>query len=308
MRAITYREFGSPDVLALEDLELPPLGRDAVLVRIHAAAVNPVDWKIRAGRLQSVIETYFPAIPGWDFAGVVEQVGPAVVELSPGDRVVGYARADIVKHGTAADYIVAPIRTVAAAPAGWTLPEASTLPLAGLTAYQSLVGALRVGAGDVVYVNAAAGGVGTFAMQIAADRGATVLASTSRKNFDYVESFGARPLDRHAPLADELARHADLRVTAAFDAVGGDALDALAGLPAEPGRVCSIADARVRDGGGTYVFARPDRADLAALVDLADRGGLRTEIAETFPLERTAQAHALSEQRATRGKIVVTTV
>lgn len=301
MRAVTYREFGAPDVLALEDVELPPLGRDAVLVRIHAAAVNPVDWKIRAGRLQSVIDTVFPAIPGWDFAGTVETVGPAVTELAPGDRVLGYARMDVVQWGTAAEYIVAPIRTVTRAPETWTLQDAAALPLAGLTAYQSLVGALELQADDVLYVNAAAGGVGTYALQIAADTGATVIASTSRKNFAYVESLGARPVDRHEALADELARHG-LAPTAALDAVGGSALDELTSLNA---RVCSIADARVLDTGGRYVFARPDRTDLDALVALADRGAIRTEVAEVFPLEKTAAAHALSEERSTRGKITI---
>lgn len=301
MRAVTYREFGNPDVLTIADVELPPLGRDAVLVRIHAASVNPVDWKIRQGRLTSVIDTVFPAIPGWDFAGVVEESGPAVTELAPGDRVVGYARMDTVQWGTAAEYIVAPIRTVTKAPATWSLQEASTLPLAGLTAYQSLIHALNLTADDVLYVNAAAGGVGTFALQLAADAGATVVASTSRKNFDYIERFGALPVDRHAPLTDELSRHG-VRPTAAFDAVGGQALDEIAALTP---RVCSIADARVRDHGGTYVFARPDRDDLGALVALANRGALHTELSEIFPLEETAAAHALSEQRSTRGKITI---
>ncbi|MBK0420198.1 NADP-dependent oxidoreductase [Leucobacter sp. CSA1] len=301
MRAVVYREFGSHEVLGLEEVEPPPLGRDAVLVRIHAAAVNPVDWKIRAGRLAGVLETWFPAIPGWDFAGVVERVGPAVTELAAGDRVLGYARMDVVRWGTAAEYIAAPIRTVAKAPDSWSLQEASTLPLAGLTAYQSLHGALGVGTDDVLYVNAAAGGVGTFAMQIAAAAGATVIASTSPRNFSYVEGFGARPVDRHAPLAEGLARHG-LRITAAFDAVGGEALDELTALTP---RVCSIADARVGDAGGAYVFARPDRADLGSLVALADAGQLRTELSEVFPLEETAAAHALSERRSTRGKITI---
>ncbi|MGO1538935.1 MAG: NADP-dependent oxidoreductase [Leucobacter sp.] len=301
MRAVTYREFGSPDVLTVEDVALPPLGRDAVLVRIHAASVNPVDWKIRQGRLTSVIDTVFPAIPGWDFAGVVEETGPAVTELVPGDRVVGYARMDTVQWGTAAEYIIAPIRTVTHAPANWSLQEASTLPLAGLTAYQSLTHSLSLVADDVLYVNAAAGGVGTFALQLAVNAGATVVASTSRKNFDYVESFGALPIDRHALLVDELARHG-LKLTAAFDAVGGQALDEVAALAP---RVCSIADARVRDHGGTYVFARPDRDDLGALVALADRAAVHTELSEVFPLEETSAAHALSEQRSTRGKITI---
>ena len=301
MRAVTYREFGGPEVLRLEDVELPPLGRDAVLVRIHASAVNPVDWKIRAGRLSSVIESAFPIIPGWDYAGVVEAVGPAVTEVAVGDRVIGYARQDLVKWGTAAEFIVAPIRTITQAPQNWSMTEAASLPLAGLTAYQSVHHALGVTAEDTLLVNAAAGSVGTFALQLAAARGAQVLASTSPRNFAYVESLGALPIDRHQPLADELARH-QATPTAACDAVGGAALDQLTSVIP---RVCSIADARVLDAGGRYVFARPDRADLAALVDLADQGELRTEIAEVFSLEETAAAHALSEQRSTRGKIMI---
>ena len=170
MRAITYSRYGGPDVLETTDLPTPKVGPDSVLVRVRAASVNPVDWKVREGYLDQVMDAVFPVVPGWDVAGVVERVGLDTPELQVGDEVYGYVRKDVVggevSGGTFAELVAAPVRTLARKPAAWSFEEAAAVPLAGLTAYQTI---RRTGlaAGQTVLVHAAAGGVGSFAVQIA---------------------------------------------------------------------------------------------------------------------------------------------
>lgn len=193
MKAITYRTYGGPDVLEYGDVPDPKLGPDTVLIRVKAASVNPVDWKIQAGYLDGVMDTVFPVIPGWDVAGVVEEAGVGVTEFAPGDEVIGYAREDFVSRGTFAEYVAAPVRTLARKPVGLSFEEAAGLPLAGLTAYQALTRALNVGSGDTVLVHAAAGGVGSLAVQIARALGARVIGTASERNHDYLRGLGAEP-------------------------------------------------------------------------------------------------------------------
>lgn len=201
MKAITYQRYGSPDVLEYGDVPEPKLGADAVLVRVRAAAVNPVDWKIQAGYLDSVLDAVFPVIPGWDVAGVVEQVGVGVTEYAPGDEVIGYVREDMVGRGTFAEYVAAPVRTLAHKPAALDFEQAAGLPLAGLTAYQALTGALEIKPGETVLVHAAAGGVGSLAVQIARALGARVIGTASERNHDYLRTLGAEPVSYGEGLA-----------------------------------------------------------------------------------------------------------
>src|SRR3954453_9499349 len=175
MRAAIYHQFGGADVLQVREVDDPPVGPDTVLVRARATSVNPVDYKIREGYLRSAFPHHPPIIPGWDVAGVVEQVGPAVrTGISVGDEVFGYVRRDDVCFGTTAELVPAPERTVTRKPGGISFEEAAALPLAGSTAYQALVEALDVQRGDRVLVHAASGGVGHFAVQIAQALGAGV--------------------------------------------------------------------------------------------------------------------------------------
>src|SRR5918997_5810216 len=165
MRAITYSRFGDPDVLELTDQPDPHVGPDTVVVRVRAASVNPVDWKIRQGHLQGLIDATFPVVPGWDVAGVVEQVGLDTPEFEVGDEVYGYVRKDVVGGGTTAELVAAPVRTLARKPSSLSWEEAAAVPLAGLTAYQTLR-RLGVTEGDTVLIHNAAGGVGAFGVQI----------------------------------------------------------------------------------------------------------------------------------------------
>lgn len=306
MRAAVYDTYGDADVISVREHDDPPVGPDTVLVRAKATSVNPVDWKIRLGYLQAAYPHHLPIIPGWDVSGVVEAVGPAVVtRVEVGDEVWGYVRRDDVKWGTAAELVPAPQRTVARKPGSLSFEEAAAVPLAGLTAYQALVEALDVQAGERVLVHAAAGGVGQFAVQIAAARGCEVVGTASPQNHSALQELGASEVVdyRQGPVSEQLSAPVD----AVLDLVGGEALEDAPKQTEDPTRIVSIVDAQtVRDLGGRYVFVRPEREHLQALEALADEGKLRVDVSEVLPLERVADAHLLSETGHARGKIVVT--
>jgi NADPH:quinone reductase-like Zn-dependent oxidoreductase len=305
MKAVIAPRYGDPDVLTLTDADDPKVGPDSVLVRVRAAGVNPVDWKIVAGHLDPLMHVHFPLIPGWDVAGVVEAVGLDATEFSVGDEVYGYVRKDEVQHGTFAELVAAPVRTLAHRPAALSWEQAAAVPLAGLTAFQALA-RIGVGQGDTVLVHAAAGGVGSFAVQIAAAQGARVIGTASERNHDFVRSLGGEPVDYGEGLADRVRALAPEGVTAALDLVGGGAAQLSQDLLADRTRVASITDATITRTGGHHVWVRPSSQDLAALGRLADDGRLTAHIGHSLPLERAAEAFELSKEGHVRGKIVLT--
>ncbi|TXC94161.1 NADP-dependent oxidoreductase [Streptomyces sp. ISID311] len=304
MKAISTQTYGGPDVLAYSDLPDPKVGPDSFLVRVKAAGVNPVDWKILAGYLDPMLDTHFPIVPGWDVAGVVEAVGADATEYAVGDEVIGYVRKDAVQHGTYAELVAAPVRTLARKPASLSWQQAAGLPLAGLTAYQSLA---RVDAkqGETVLVHAAAGGVGSLAVQIAVARGARVIGTASERNHDFLRSLGAEPVTYGEGLADRVRALAPEGIDAAVDFVGGGVVDVSQELLKDRSRVASIADGEVAGKGGHMVWVRPDTADLTALGALADAGKLTVPVAAVFPLSEAAEALRQSMAGRTRGKIVL---
>lgn len=305
MRAITYSKFGSADVLELTDQPDPHIGPDTLLVRVKAASVNPVDWKIRQGYLEGLIDTVFPAVPGWDVAGVVEQVGLDTPEFQVGDEVYGYVRKDTVQGGTFAELVAAPVRTLARKPASLSFEEAAAVPLAGLTAYEAIKRA-GVVEGQTVLVHAAAGGVGAFAVQILKALGAHVIGTASEANHEFLRKLGAEPVTYGDGLADRVRTVATDGVDVVLDFVGGGAVAASAELLADGGTIASIADPTARtEHGGHYVWVRPSAADLDALTALFDAGKLTVEIAQVFDLADAADAHRASETGHTRGKVVV---
>lgn len=309
MRAAIYDRYGSAEVLTVRDVEDPPVGPDTVLVRAKATSVNPVDYKVREGYLRGAFPHHLPIIPGWDVAGVVEAVGPAVrTGLEVGDEVYGYVRRDDLAFGTSAELVPAPERTVAAKPAALSMEEAAALPLAGLTAYQGLAEALDVQPGERVLIHAASGGVGHLAVQIARSLGATVIGTGSPESHDWLRELGAdEVLDYHAGPVSEHLQAVGGKVDAVLDLIGGEALqDAPAQLD-DPTRVASVIDAdTVAAQGGSYVFVRPDRDNLARLTELVEAGRLKVSIARTFTLEELADAHRYAESEHPRGKVVVT--
>lgn len=305
MKAIVIREYGGPEVVEYTDVPDPKVGPDSVLVRVRAVGVNPADRKLREGRFDGIMDVRFPLIMGWDLAGTVQAVGGGVTEFVPGDEVVGFVRKDSAEHGTYAELVAAPVRTLARKPVALDWAQAGGLPLAGLTAYQALVKTLRIREGQTVLVHAAAGGVGSLAVQIATARGARVIGTADERNHAHLRSLGAEPVAHGDGLADRVRALAPDGVDAALDLVGGDALDTSFELVHDPAAVASAADYGVVARGGHYVWARPDAADLSALGALADQGRLTVPVASTFPLSQAASAQALNAEGRTRGKIVL---
>jgi NADPH2:quinone reductase len=305
MRAITYAKFGGADVLELTEQPDPHIGPDTLLVRVKAASVNPVDWKVREGYLEGLIDTVFPAVPGWDVAGVVEQVGLDTPEFQVGDEVYGYVRKDTVQGGTFAELVAAPVRTLARKPASLSFEEAAAVPLAGLTAYQAIQRA-GVREGQTVLVHAAAGGVGAFAVQLAKVLGARVIGTASEGNHEFLRALDAEPVTYGDGLADRVRALAPDGIDVALDFAGGESVAASAQVLAEHGTIASITDATARTGhGGHYIWVRPSTADLDALTALFDTGRLSVEIAQVFDLADAADAHRASETGHIRGKVVV---
>jgi NADPH:quinone reductase-like Zn-dependent oxidoreductase len=304
MKAIVIREYGGPEVVEYTEVPDPKVGPDSVLVRVRAVGVNPVDWQVREGRLDGLLDVRFPLVLGWDLAGEVRAVGGAVTEFAPGDEVIGYVRKDTVEHGTYAELVAAPVRTLARKPAALDWAQAGGLPLAGLTAYQALR-ALHPAAGETLLVHAAAGGVGSLAVQLALARGVRVIGTAAERNHAWLRTLGVEPVAHGPGLADRVRALAPDGVQAALDLVGGDAVETSVQLVADPARIASAVDFGVTARGGRYIWARPDAADLAALADLADRGLLTVPVASTFPLAQAASAQALNAEGRTRGKIVL---
>jgi NADPH:quinone reductase-like Zn-dependent oxidoreductase len=310
MRAIAVNRWGGRDALELVDVAPPPVAPDGVLLRVRAAGVNPVDYKVREGKLAGGFPYHFPVILGWDAAGVVEEVGPAVTWFKPGDRAYGYCRRHELEYGTYAELVTVPEGYLAHMPENLDFVQAGALPLAALTAHQSLE-RLGVRAGEVLFVSGGAGGVGHIAIQLARARGAKVVATGGPDSFGFLRELGAEPVDYGADdVADQVRGHnygggAD----AAFDLFGGPGLEQAFACLRPGGRLVSIAAPPGKrehiDSG--YVFVRPSGYDLGEhITPLVHEGALRPHIAGTFPLERAAEAHAAIEAGHVHGKLVLT--
>jgi NADPH2:quinone reductase len=306
MKAVVYEKFGGAEVLQVVDRPEPHIGPDTVLVKVVAVGLNPVDYKVREGYLQGLIDTHLPAVPAWDVAGVVVKPGLDTPEFEAGDEILAYARKDVVSDGTLAEYVSVPVRTAAKKPAGLSFEAAAGLPLAGLTALQT-VRRSGLGEGSTVLVHAAAGGVGSIAVQLAVHAGARVVGTASEGNHAYLRELGAEPVAYGDGLVDAARAVAPEGFDVILDYVGGQAIDTAPDLLAPGGTIVSITDARARDElGGQYVWVRPDPAGLAELADLAARGVVQVEVSQTFDLDHAADAFRALETGHTRGKIVVT--
>ncbi|GAU65795.1 putative oxidoreductase [Streptomyces sp. NBRC 110611] len=309
MRAVVQRSFGGPEVLELTEADRPRPLLNEVLVRVHAAGVNPIDAHVRSGAIPLLGEP--PFVVGWDISGVVEEVAPGVSRFAVGDEVFGMPLIPRAAGGYA-EYVAAPSRQLARKPAALDHPHAAALPLAGLTAWQALVDAAGVGRGRRVLVHGGGGGVGHLAIQIAKARGAEVVTTASAAKSAFVRALGAdEVIDyRTADFADAVAG-----VDVVLDSVGGDtALRSLSVL--RPGGTLvtivemrnqvlarTAADRGLRCVG---VTAEPDHVGLTELAALADSGQLRVHLARTLPLSAAAQAHRLIESGSTMGKVVLT--
>lgn len=308
MLAVTAREWGAPEVLTPIEIERPEPGLTEILVRVHAAGVNPVDWKTRASG--AFVTWGEVPIVGWDVSGTVEAVGPGVTRFAPGDEVFGMP-AFPRQAGAYAEFVVAPSRHFTRKPGNISHIEAAALPLAGLTAWQALIDTAELRAGQRVLIHGAAGGVGHLAVQIAKAHGAYVIGTARADKHDFLRAIGADEVIDYTAV-DFAAELRDVDIV--LDSVGGDY--GVRSLPvlrrggrlvtlAGPDGLPDAADADARGVRADWPVVEPDSAGLAAIAELVAAGELRAEIDRVLPLTEAAKAHAYGETGRTRGKIVL---
>jgi len=305
MKAVQIHTFGGREVLELNDIAIPEAKQGEVLIKIHAASVNPVDWKIRQGYLQPLLNHALPLTLGWDVSGEVVAVGGGVMHLKVGDEV--YSRPNIANNGSYAEYMTASAEEVALKPKNLTWQEAAGVPLAGLTAWQGLYELAKLEAGEQVLIHGGSGAVGQFAIQLAKLRGATVYTTTSARNTDMVLSLGAdHAIDYQQVDFSELR---DMDVV--LDTIGGEVQDKSWKTIKPGGRLLSIVqtpDAAVAASHGvtaSFYFIEPDRSQLEEMARLADAGKLVVNIDSEFSLDQVADAHERSESGRAQGKIII---
>ncbi|WP_410672170.1 NADP-dependent oxidoreductase [Amycolatopsis sp. cmx-4-68] len=309
MKAVRFHEYGAPDVLRYEDVDLPVPGAGQVRVRVAATSFNSVDGNIRGGFMRGPIPTSLPHTPGIDVAGTVDALGEGVDGLETGAAVIGFLPMD--GDGAAAEYVLAPAEVLTPAPQSIPLADAAALPVVGLTAWQALFEHGKLTAGQRVLINGAGGAVGGYAVQLAKGAGAHVIATASPRSAEAVETAGA----------DEVVDHTATGVTAAVT----EPVDVVLNLaPVDPAELAALVTL-VRPGGvvvnttvwmpapsdeergvrGIDLFVRSDVEQLSQLVALVDRDELRVEVAERVPLAELPALHARAADGAVHGKVVV---
>jgi NADPH:quinone reductase-like Zn-dependent oxidoreductase len=306
MKAVRIHEYGGPEVLRYEEAPRPQLAEGDVLVRVHAAGVNPVDWKIREGYLRERLRYELPLVLGWDVSGVVAEVGPGVRDLAVGDEV--YARPDITRDGAYADYVAVRASELARKPHSVGHTEAAGVPLAAITAWHALFETAHLAAGQSVLVHAAAGGVGIFAVQFARWRGARVIGTASAGNHALVRELGADAvIDYRTTRFEDAVREVDV----VLDTVGGETQERSWGVLKKGGLLVSTVRppseeaARAHGARPAYIFIGPNAGWLTEIARLIDAGRVRPVIGEVLPLAEARRAHELSQSGHARGKIIL---
>ncbi len=311
MRAVAEDEFGGP--VALMDLPIPEIRADEILIRVKAAGVNPFDWKVADGALRGEMEHRFPLILGFDAAGVVVRLGADVTGLAEGDEVYGYLSKPVIGEGTYAEYVGAPASIVARKPESFGFAEAAALPMPALTAID-LVDTVDLREGTTVLIVGATGGVGSYAIQLAARRDARVIATARRENEAFARELGAAETIDHTrkDLVNAVrAAHPD-GIEAVIDVVSdAEALGRVAELVRGGGRLASSVYAADVEGlaergvEATNVGMQPNARRLEELSQMVDAGALSVRLERTFPLEKAPQALDESRTGHVRGKIVL---
>jgi NADPH:quinone reductase-like Zn-dependent oxidoreductase len=308
MKAVRFHEYGDPSVLRYEDAAQPVPGAGQVLVRVAATSFNGVDGNIRAGFMQGPIPVTLPHTPGIDVAGTVAALGEGVTGVEVGDRVIGFL--PMTGDGAAAEYVVAPADLLAPAPTEVPLADAAALPTVGLTAWQALFDHAKLTTGQRVLINGAGGAVGAYAVQLAVNAGAYVIATAGPRSDDRVRASGA----------DEVIDHTTTALTTVTTPV--DVVLNLA--PVEPAQLAGLLDL-IRDHGvlvnttvwmpapgdeqrgvrGIDLFVRSDAAQLSHLAALVDAGELRIDVAQRVPLAELPAVHARAAAGELHGKTVI---
>ena len=303
INAIQVHDYGDTDQLRSEQIPQPEPQEGEVLVRLHAAGVNPVDWKIRTGWMKDFRPMTFPYVPGADLAGVVAQVGSGVTAWRPGQEVFGRG-----SQGTYAEYALAPARALALKPPSLSFEEAATIPVGATTAWQGLFDHGNLQPGQRVLILGGAGGVGVFAVQFARWKGARVIATTSTRNVDFVSSLGAEMvIDYTRTRVEDEVHDVDL----VLDTVGSAALAGIFPTLKRGGTLVSIAgrpdEAQAREAGVRLAnfSAQVTSELLTTFAQMIEAGQIKAVVGATFPLGEAGKAQELSQSGHGRGRIVL---
>jgi NADPH:quinone reductase-like Zn-dependent oxidoreductase len=309
MSAIRIHGFGGREVLQLEPAARPAPSEGELLVRVHAAGVNPVDWKIRKSGARGWLDVKLPYTPGFDVSGVVEQVGAGVTRFRPGDPV--FAFIDLARGGAYAEFAIVREDEAAAKPQRISHVEAAAMPLVALTAWQALFETADLQPGQTVLIHAGAGGVGSVAVQLAKWKGAKVIATASRDNHDFLRGIGAdEVIDYRSQKFDELVKNVDV----VLDSVGGKTHVDSYKVLRRGGILVSIVGETLPQQAeeigvrSTAILVHPAADQLAQIAKLIDDGRVKPVVSHVFPLSDVARAHEQSETGRTRGKIVLRVV
>ena len=306
MKAVRIYQYGGSEVLSLDDIQRPTPASDELLIRVHAASVNPFDWKVRQGFFQEFIPLPLPLTLGWDVSGTVEATGPAVTQFKRGDEV--FTRLDILRGGGYAEYAVAKAPDAALKPKSVDHIHAAGIPVAGQTAWQALFDTAQLRAGQRVLIHAAAGGVGALAAQFAKAKGAYVIGTASGKNQAFLRDLGVdQPVDYEKTRFEDVVHGVDV----VLDTLGGEVQDRswqtlkhggiLVALAAPPN-----AEKAAAHGVRAVMFeSHPGSADLVEISKLVDSGRVKTYVDTVLPLAEARRAHELSARGRARGKIIL---
>ncbi|MDA1371891.1 MAG: NADP-dependent oxidoreductase [Proteobacteria bacterium] len=305
MLAIQIAEFGEPGVLRVREIPRPAPGPREILLRVHAAAVNPVDTSVREGRAGGLSGAELPYIPGFDVSGVVAVTGPGVTRFQFGDEV--FAMLDLRRGGGYAQYVIVKETEAASKPARVGHAEAAAIPLVALTAWQALFEVAKLQEGQTVLIHAGAGGVGSVAVQLAKWRGARVIATASDYNQEFLREIGVDvPVDYRNQRFEDFARDVDV----ILDPIGGETQVRSLQILKEGGTLVSIVGLTPegrrpgRNVNATSILVQANGEQLGQIGELIENGTLEPIVSYRFPLEQGPQAHEQSQTRRTRGKIV----
>src|SRR6201989_2632253 len=290
MKAVTFTDYGPPEVLRLADAEEPRPAEGQIRIAVRAAGVNPIDWKARSGVMREMMPLTFPVVDGREASGVVDEVGPGVTDVATGDEVFGFS-----VGGAAAEYAV--LDNYARKPPGLGWEEAAALPVAIETTLRVFEVLGGLGEGQTIVVNGAAGGVGAVAVQVARARGARVIGTASEANHEFLRSLGAEPTTYGAGMVERIRALAPDGVDFAFDTAGKGGIPDLVTITGDPARVATIADfgaaalgVKVTGGSGGRA---PGALDEAAR--LVEAGRVHVPVQQTFAFAQVPEAHRLSE-------------
>ena len=306
MNAIRMHSYGGLEVLQWEDAARPRAERGEVLIRVHAAGVNPLDWKVRAGLLNGSVQHKLPLIPGWDVSGVVDEVGPGVSRFKKGEEV--FAMSDPNRDGSYADYITVHEAAIARKPKSVFHVHAAATPVAALTAWRSLFDLGHLQSGQRILIHGGSGGVGHFAVQLAKWKGAYIIATASTTNEELLRKLRAdETIDYTSQNFEDVVHNVDV----VLDTIGGETQERSWRVLKKGGALISLvrppSDQKARQFGarGIMCSVQPDGAQLSKIAKLIDSAKLKPIIDRILPLSEARRAHELSQDGHIRGKLVL---